>query len=77
MDKRKEVIEKLKGKQKFIVLSRDFYSTPKKQFSLYDDVYAESQEEAWEIVEEEIATNNSQDWLMTEEEFEILKEMIK
>lgn len=51
--------------EKFICLSRDFISSnPEEQFST-DVFVARDEEEAFEIVEESIATNNSQDWLLT------------
>ncbi|HAH06665.1 MAG TPA: hypothetical protein DCM05_09095 [Elusimicrobia bacterium] len=38
-------------------------------------IEAENDEEAWEIVQESIATNMSQDWLFTADEFGKLKEL--
>lgn len=62
-----------KNKKQFVVLSRDFG---------YNKFYvvkikAKTEEEAWEIVENEIATTNSQDWLLDKESLKDLKEQIK
>jgi len=69
MKAQEEVIEKLKGKKKFIVLSYD-----KGEIYIYD-LYAKDEEEAHEIIEEE-ATNFSSDWLLSVEEFKSLKSKI-
>ena len=69
-DNRQEVIENLKGKQKFIILSID-----RGEIDLYD-VYAKDEDELWEIVNEEIASNYSQDILLSPEEFNNLKDKI-
>jgi hypothetical protein len=45
---------------------------PEEQFSLHS-IEAEDTDEAWEIAEGEIATNNSQEWLLTENELSALK----
>ena len=58
---------------KFKVLSREFNTAnPKEQFSIIE-IEAREKEHAWEIIEAEIASNFSQDWLMTMEEYESLK----
>lgn len=63
---------------KFYVLSRDILAAkPEEQFSLYDDIEVEREQEAWDIIEEEIATTNSQDWLLTKEEFLALKKVLE
>ena len=40
-----------------------------------ETIEAKNDEEAWEIVQESIATNMSHDWLFTEDEFRKLKEL--
>ncbi len=57
----------------FYVLVRDFgTSNSKKQFGLFK-VEARNSEAAWEMVEGVYATNNSQEWLLTEQELKELK----
>lgn len=57
----------------FYVLVRDFgTSNSKKQFGLFK-VEARNSEAAWEMVEGVYTTNNSQEWLLTEQELKELK----
>lgn len=70
-DNRQEIIENLKGKQRFIVLSYD-----RGFIDIYDDVYAKDEDEAYEIMEEEISTNYSNEILLTPEEFNAFKKKI-
>jgi len=60
---------------KFYVLQRDF-TVASKQFQVFT-IEAKSDEKAWEKVEEEIAGNMSQDWLMTKEQWKELQQVIK
>lgn len=72
MDNKEKVISKLKGLQEFVVLQRWFDSCDIKQkYDMYD-IEAKDEQDAWEQVNEEIAGNNSQEWLMTKEEVEYL-----
>lgn len=67
---------------KFYVLSRDFISADEdKQFDLsYIATEGEDLEEArakaWEIVEANISSNNSQDWLLSEKEYTALRSIL-
>jgi hypothetical protein len=61
---------------KFKVLQRHFNGTPKQQFEIID-FEAENEEKAYEIIDEEISTNRSGEWLMTTKEYEELKKVIK
>jgi len=70
MENKEEIVEKLKGKQKFYVLSYD------RGIIYINDLYAEDRDEAYEMVDEE-ATNLSSDWVLEPEEFEELKKKIK
>ena len=61
---------------KFKVLSRNFdRANPKEQFSIIE-IEAKDREHAWEIVETNITSNISQDWLMTIKEYEALKSIL-
>lgn len=60
---------------KFYVLQRDF-SVSSKQFQVFT-IEAESDEKAWEKVEEEISVNMSQDWLMDKKQWGELQQVIK
>jgi hypothetical protein len=54
--------------EKYIVVSRDYLtSNPMQEFEACTLVGKDS-EEAWEVVEESVATNNSQEWLLSFEE---------
>jgi hypothetical protein len=57
---------------KFINLQRDFSDDT---FHV-ECVEANSSAEAWDIVEEKITNSDTQDWLMSAEKFEELKELI-
>ena len=57
------------GKTEYIVLQRNF---GQRGFSLHN-ITADSEEKAWEIVENEITGNMTQEWLLTKEE---MKELI-
>jgi hypothetical protein len=59
---------------KFYVLQRDFFCDY--NFSLYE-IKAKNGERAWEKVEEQIASNNTQEWLLTEKGLEELKKTLK
>lgn len=62
---------------KFYCLQRDFQAKkPEEQFSLHD-VRAVDQEDAWEVIEEQFSSNNSQEWLMTEGELKALEKCLK
>ncbi len=57
-------------------LQRDFSTAePKKQFNLYM-LDTKGVKEAWELIEENISHNNSQEWLMTLAEFKVLRDLI-
>ena len=58
---------------KYKVLTNDGMSL--KPFEL-TEVEAKSKEEAYEILDENAPTNCCSDWVMTEEEFKQLKEVI-
>lgn len=58
---------------KFYVLQREFLTG----IIFIESLNAKNNEKAWQIIEEEITTNNSQEWLLTEKEFYDLKELIK
>jgi len=61
---------------KFYVLQRDFMSAkPNKQFAI-ETIIAKDSEEAWEIIEGDIATNNSQEWLLTKCELNALRRLL-
>lgn len=63
--------------EKFYVLHRDFMSAkPKEQFAL-KIIKAEDSEVAYLEIEENIATNNSQEWLLTQAEFKELKKVLE
>lgn len=70
VDNRQEVIEGLKGKRKFIVLSKDARGNKVDIF----DIYAKDEDEAWSITEEEISEHYSSEWLFSVEEFRKFKE---
>lgn len=62
------------AKQKLYCLSRDF--TTVGCFS-FRDLGAIDAEKAWQEIEENIATNMSQDWLITAEEVRYLKQLLE
>lgn len=39
-------------------------------------IWAKNRDDAWKVVEDDIANNNSSDWLLTEKEFKLLKAYI-
>jgi hypothetical protein len=49
---------------------------PSKQFAL-ERIDAKDVDDAWAIIESDIATNNSQDWLLTKCELNALRRSIK
>ena len=54
---------------KFIVLQRDFeVIDPKQQFKLHT-IEGDNRDDAWEKSDEKFASNCTQEWLMTYEEF--------
>lgn len=58
--------------KKFKVLIRQFDDIrPDKQFKV-SEVEAEDKEKAWEIVDTELANSTTQEWILTEAEFEAL-----
>ena len=57
----------------FIVIQN--YFDNKEPFELHT-INAEDIHEAWEVVEEEISHNMSQEWILTPEEFEELKKKV-
>ena len=62
--------------KKYWILQRLFESSkPKEQFFLWV-TRAENIDEAWENTEQEIATNNSQEWLLTKEELKELQKVL-
>ena len=62
---------------KFIVLQRDFeVINAKQQFKLHT-VEGDTRDDAWEKSDESLASNCSQEWLMTPEELEALKDLLK
>ena len=61
---------------KFIVLSRDFIAgAAEDQFSI-QEIEAADSDTAWEVIEEEIASQTTQDWLLNDAEFGVLKSML-
>jgi len=61
---------------KFKVISRDYnVANPQEQFTI-TEIEARDREHAWEIVEAEIASNISQDWLLTIKEYDALKNIL-
>ncbi len=59
--------------EKFYVLQRDLMCDF--DFRLHN-FEAENGEDAWGIVEEELSTNNSQEWLLDKRGFKALKEAL-
>lgn len=76
MGNKEKVISKLKGLKEFVVLQRCFDTTDYKQKYAMYDVEAKDEEEAWEEIQESIAINQSQEWLMTKEEAKFLAKFI-
>ena len=62
---------------KFYVLQRWFNACNVEQMFEIGTIEAEDEEEAWEIIEESWSDTNSQEWLLTEEAFNKLKEILK
>jgi len=64
-------------KEMFYCLQRKFNcADPEKQFELFA-VVAVDTEDAWNMIEESTAIDNSQKWLLTEEELSTLSEIFK
>jgi len=61
---------------KFYVLQRDYgYIELNKQFKIFVLDYP-NETEAWEYVEENIKNNDSEDWLLTEEQYTFLSSFL-
>lgn len=61
------------------VLSRDFgYADKSEHRGFYlTKIKAENDNQAWEQIESDIATNNSQDWLLDKGQLKALKALLK
>jgi hypothetical protein len=60
---------------KFYVIQRFTQAEPQHQFKIFE-FEALTEDEAWDLVEEEISENTSVEWVMTEEEKEHLDKVL-